>query len=308
MEARVLLTAAELDLFSDLEQAPSTAAELAARRGYALGPLIHLLDAITALGLLQKSTGVYRPAPQACPLLCRDSETSVLPMLLHQSNLWRSWSTLTDRIDPDGAQQRQPAWTESFIGAMHVIARGQAPELVKKVGLGEARRLLDVGGASGTYTEAFVNESSELRATLFDRPEVIELARQRLHDAPCAARVEFAAGDFLTDPLPTGHDLAWLSAIIHSCSPEEICCLFTNVAQALLPGGRIVVRDYVMNSDRTAPAGGALFAVNMLVNTKGGSTYTLDEIGGWLEGAGFSRVRQIAATETMDSLVEAFLA
>lgn len=86
----------------------------------------------------------------------------------------------------------------------------------------------------------------------------------------------------------------------------EVRQLFSNVAQSLVPGGRTVVRDFVMKPERTAPPGGALFAINMPVNTTGGSTYSFNEIREWLEGAGFERVIQLAETETMNSMVEAF--
>jgi SAM-dependent methyltransferase len=304
-EARVLLTASELDLFSELAREPATASALAERRGFILRPLTCLLDALTALGLLEKSAGTYSCTVEARALLDRDSPTSILPMMLHQAHLWQRWSALTSYVDPKRPSLDWSHWTAAFIGAMHAAARAQAPEIAAAVGVGAARRLLDVGGASGTYTEAFLATSPELRATIFDRPEVVELARERLAESPYVKRITLASGDFLSDPLPAGHDLALLSAIIHSCSPEEVRALFRAVWEALVPGGRIVIRDYVMNADRTAPLGGALFAVNMLVNSGGGSTYTCDEIRSWLEEAGFERVQTIASTETMSSLVEA---
>ena len=114
------------------------------------------------------------------------------------------------------------------------------------------------------------------------------------------------AGDFYADELPGGHDLAMLSAIIHQNSPEENVDLFRKVFNALVPGGRIVIRDHVMEPDRTEPKDGALFAVNMLVNTEGGSTYTCEEIRSWLEEAGFANVRYLKAGEHMNALIEAF--
>ncbi len=303
-EARVILTAAELDLVSDLARDPATAAGLAARRGFALRPLTRLLDALVALGLLEKRAGAYRPRPEARALLDRDSPTSALPMLLHQAHLWQRWSTLTQAVDPGAESRAERHSTAAFIGAMHVTARGQAPAVAAAVGIGGARRLLDVGGGPGTYTEAFLTAAPALEATLFDRPEVVAIARERLAASPCLPRVTFVAGDFLRDPLPPHHDLALLSAVIHSCSPEEVRALFASVHRALVPGGRVVVRDYVMNEDRTAPLGGVLFAINMLLNTPGGATYTHDEIVGWLSAAGFVRVRLLAAADTMSALVE----
>ena len=194
---------------------------------------------------------------------------------------------------------------ESFIGAMHVIASKKAPEVVAAIEPGGARRLLDVGGGSGTYTLAFLTAVPEMRATLFDLPSVIEMARSRVHAAGMKDRVRLVSGDFYKDPLPPGHDLALLSAIIHQNSQEENKALYRRIRDALEPGGRIVVRDYVMSFDRTAPLEGAMFAVNMLAGTRGGSTYTYEEIADGLAAVGFHRIRLIRA-QGMFSLVEGF--
>jgi predicted O-methyltransferase YrrM len=145
-----------------------------------------------------------------------------------------------------------------------------------------------------------------MKATLFDKPEVIEIARQRLGKAGVLDRVTLVPGDFYRDPLPAGHDLAFISAIIHQNSPEQNVSLFRNVFQALNRGGRVVIRDHVMEPDRTRPKEGALFAVNMLVSTAAGRTYTYDEIKACLEQAGFIEIRLLQKGERMDALVEAF--
>ncbi len=103
-----------------------------------------------------------------------------------------------------------------------------------------------------------------------------------------------------------GHDLAFVSAIIHQNSPDQNVDLFRKVLAALDPGGCIVVRDYVLSSDRTSPKAGAIFAVNMLIGTSGGNSYTYEEIEDALEQAGFSRVRLMHTGTRMDGLVEAF--
>lgn len=119
-------------------------------------------------------------------------------------------------------------------------------------------------------------------------------------------RVDLVAGDLTTDVLPGGHDLAFVSAIIHMLGPDGNVALFHKVCDALVPGGRIVIRDHVMSPDRTAPRAGALFAVNMLVGTEEGGAFTFDEIARWLVEAGFERARLMRSGERMDGLVEAF--
>ena len=306
MESRVLLTAAELDLFTELARAPRDAAALAGACGWQLQPLTVLLDALAAMQLLDKHDGVYRCRPEAAADLSADSPTSRLASVQHAAHLWDRWSTLTARVTggrPEPAAAS--AWTRAFVDAMHAIARPLAARLVAAVRPAGARRLLDVGGASGTYTLAFLEAEPGLQATLFDLPEVIPFARDRIAAAGRLDRVTLVAGDYLADPLPGGHDLAWLSAVIHSNGPEQNRSLYRKVCGALVPGGRIVIRDHVMSEDRTAPRAGALFAVNMLTGTETGRTYTYREIAGALEEAGFRDVRLRQPGEAMDALVEA---
>jgi hypothetical protein len=144
-----------------------------------------------------------------------------------------------------------------------------------------------------------------MTATLFDLPDVVEMARERIQAAGMMDRVTLVPGDFYKDELPPGHDLAFLSAIIHQNSPTQNEALFRGIYRALDSGGRIVVRDHVMSSDRTDPLEGALFAVNMLVGTPEGGTYTFDEIRSGLSTAGFDRIRLIRR-KGMHSLVEGF--
>ena len=166
--------------------------------------------------------------------------------------------------------------------------------------------LLDIGGASGTYTLAFLQAAPEMKATLFDRPSVIEMARERLQKAGMLERTALVPGDFYADELPGGHDLAFLSAIIHQNNPEQNLDLYRKVFRALQTGGRVVIRDHIMNPERTEPLSGAVFAVNMLLATEGGNTYTFEEIQRDLLQAGFVRVRLIQKGGHMDGLVEGF--
>jgi len=229
-ESRVLLTGAELDLFTVLSKEALTAEAIAARLGADLRALKIELDALAAMGLLVKADDTYRTSPDAS-CLSADAPDSIHPMLLHAATLWHRWSNL---------------------------------------------------------------------------PPVVEIARERLSAAGLLERVTLVAGDFEKDPLPPGHDLAWLSAIIHQNGPAQNDALYACILHALVPGGRLVIRDHVMEPGRTRPLAGALFAVNMLVGTKQGGTYTFDEIKAGLERAGFTRVRLLRSGDRMDSLVEAF--
>jgi SAM-dependent methyltransferase len=310
MASRVVISAAELDLFTLLARKSLTADGVAATIGADRRGITILLDALCALGFLVKADGTYRTEPSAAPLLAADAPASVLPMVLHMGSVWRNWSQLTDvvlgKTVPDlkkGVMDKDNL--EAFIGAMHVVASRAAPAVVAAVDPAGANRLLDVGGGSGAYTLAFLDAKPTLRATLFDRPPVIEMARTRVQAAAMTDRATLVPGDFYKDVLPAGHDLALLSAIIHQNSPQENEELYRKIHRALDTGGRIVIRDHVMSPDHTQPLEGALFAVNMLAGTKGGGTYTFEEIEAGLAAAGFTRIRQIQS-KGMFSLVEGY--
>ncbi len=311
MASRVIFSGAELDIFTLLAQIPLTAEQVAeAKKADPRGMTI-LLDALTALDFLIKKDGFYRTEASLVPLLSSDAQGTILPMVLHLGTVWHNWSQITDivagkstaKMEEEGALA--PDHIRAFIGAMHVVGSKMAPSIVAAVNPGKARKLLDVGGASGTYTCAFLAAAPEMKATLFDLPPVIEMARQRIQAAKMAERVTLVPGDFTQDALPRGHDLALLSAIIHQNSSEQNQALYERIFDALEPGGRIVVRDYVMSPDRTEPRDGALFAVNMLAGTEGGNTYTFEEIKAGLTAAGFNRINLIQSQE-MSSLVEGF--
>ncbi len=312
MESRILLTGAELNLFTLLSESSLSAGEIAVRTGADVRALTVLLDALAAMGLLDKQGETYRCESGACRYLSEDGPDSVLAMVLHAAHLWHRWSGLTRIVRGEGSPGEGvgTSWNEkemrAFIGAMHAVAAPLADRIVAAVQPGDARALIDVGGASGTYTLAFLRAVPDMKATLFDRPGVIEMARERLGGEGVLERVKLVSGDFHRDDLPEGHDLALISAVIHQNSPGQNLSLFRKVFRSLNPGGRVVVRDHVMEPDRIHPRDGAVFAVNMLINTSGGGTYTFEEIRTGLFQAGFTRIRLLKKGEHMDSLVEAF--
>jgi predicted O-methyltransferase YrrM len=311
MECRILLTGAELDLFTLLAPAPLSAEEIAKKLGANLRALTILLNALAAIGLLLIKEGRYQTEPSAVRLLSAHDSLSVLPMVLHMSDLWQLWSNLTSVVRGEEVPEKPSALEDmdglrAFIGAMHVVAATLAPRIVAAINPGPARFLLDIGGASGTYTLAFLNASPELKATLFDRPKVIEMARERLGLAGLLDRVALVPGDFYHDELPSGHDLAFVSAIIHQNSHKQNLRLYQNIFRALDSGGRIIIRDHIMETDRTRPRDGAVFAVNMLMATACGDTYTFEEVSHGLSKAGFVHVRLLQSGEHMDALVEGY--
>ena len=309
-KARILFTACELDLFTALHDNPLSAKQLAENQELNLRVVTRILDSLVAFDFLIKEGERYQTTETGALLSSRHART-MLPMALHYNFLWERWGRLTS-IAKDGPQQqedltvlkRDPTEQKSFIDAMHVIGRRLSEQVADDYDLEGFSRLLDVGGASGTYTIAFLNKNPHLRAVIFDLDPVIELAKKHVGNEGLSDRVEFVAGDFYKDKLPGPCDLALLSAIIHQNSPVQNIELFKKVLQALDPGGAILIRDFVMDESRTTPSKGTTFAINMLVNTPGGDTYTFAEIKGQLEAAGFEKIVMLREDDHMGSLVE----
>ena len=310
LTSRVILTAAELDLFTRLDNGQATADGLAKELGCDQRSLTRILDCLVALELLSKQDSVYRTSKRGSLLSAKHPRTE-LPMVLHLNGLWETWSGLTETVRTGSNPKRRPVSErdggslEAFIGAMHVVGRSLSREIADFYDLSPFEKLLDIGGATGTYTMAFLEKNPKMSAVLFDLPDVITMAEKRLEEEGLLERVELVPGDFYKDVLPEGCDLALLSAIIHQNSPQENLDLYGKIHRALVPGGKLLIRDHVMDPDRTSPPQGTLFAINMLVNTKGGDTYTFDEIRNTLETSGFGEVKLVRKGERMDSLVEA---
>jgi len=311
-ESRIFLTAAEMDVFTLLAKNPMSAKEIGNKLKATVRGITILLDAIVSMGLLEKKEEKYHCPAEVASILSKESKTSIMPMVMLATGGWKRWSNLTD-IVRHGKERTGPTALdinkneqETFSGAMHAIAYRMAPGIVAAIKPGRANKLLDIGGGSGAYTQAFLEASPGLTATIFDLASAINIAQKRLATTGLLDRIHLVAGDFYQDELPTGHDLALLSAIIHQNSPEQNIELYRKIFRALLPGGRLVIRDHVMSSDHTRPASGAFFAVNMLVVTAGGGTYSFEEIKSSLESAGFIKVNLIQPDERMNGLVEGF--
>jgi len=311
MPACVVGAAAELDVFRVTADRPLSAAEAAERLRADLRATTILLDAVAAMGLLEKQDGRYTVPAELRPLLVEGSPDSILPMLRHRMNCLRGWAQLAwvtraGFPGPRVSSIRGPAADRAaFVAAMHSASGPVADDLVARLGPPPFEHLLDVGGASGTWTLALLRAVPGARATIFDLPDAIEQARARLAGTEFEPRVSLAPGDYDTDDLPAGADFAWLSAICHQHDRQHNRALLAKVFAALVPGGRIAVRDVVMETCRTRPLRGAMFADNMLINTETGGTFTFQELAEDLQSAGFVEPDLRIQDEAMNSVVTA---
>ena len=295
-ESRAVLTALEFDLFTAVGDGAG-AVEVAAKLRTDPRATEMLLNALVSLRLLIKQDGVFHNSPAAARYFASGSRDNARPALLHTVHLWRRWSTLTECVRAgaavvhDEVAGRGEDWTEAFIAAMHRNALERAPLVERAVGVENVRRMLDVGGGSGAYSIAFAQANSALQAEILDLAAVEPIARRHIREAGVADRVQVRAGDLRSGPLGEGYDLVFVSAICHMLSPDENLDLLRRCRQALAPGGRVVIQDFILEPDKTAPRFAALFALNMLVGTRAGASYSEPEYSAWLAEAGFQDVR-----------------
>ncbi|MGD1100962.1 MAG: methyltransferase [Terriglobia bacterium] len=298
MESRALLTALELDVFTAVGSG-ATAAEVAQKISTHPRATEMLLNALAAMGMIVKQQGVFRNTPATARYFAESSKDNARPGLIHIANIWHRWSNLTECVRAGTAvghqemAERGEDWTEPFIAAMHRNAAERAPLIVKAVGTEAVERLLDVGGGSAAYSIAFAQAHEKLHATVLDLPTVLPIAQGHISAAGLAGRVETRPCDLRRDPLGKGFTMVLVSAICHMLSPAENQDLFRRCFAALEPQGRLVMQDFILEPDKTAPKQAALFALNMLVGTPAGSTYSDEEYTAWLREAGFQEVRQI---------------
>ncbi len=281
-----------------------------------------LLDALCAMGYLAKTGGHegarYSVAEGFTEYLDSRHPSTFVPLIRHMACVQRVWTRLPWSVRDGRPPERIPSILGpeedrvSFILGMNSIAVRLAEEVTASLFAAgvlplakESARLLDIGGASGTYTEAFLKKLPGTSAAVFDLPVAIEQARKRFAGTDMEGRVSLTEGDFTVDPLPGGFDFAWISAIIHQMDRGGSRLLYAKTFQALNPGGLAAVRDYVMSEDRTCPADGALFGINMFLNTPDGMVYTYREIKEDLEAAGFIDVVHAVDVPTMAAVVTA---
>jgi SAM-dependent methyltransferase len=309
--ACIIGAGAELDIWDRLGDKILSAEALARLLDCDLRAITMLLDAVVALGLLAKTEGGYSVPGDLRPLMTEGSPQTVLPMIRHQMNVMRGWSQLAWVAKSGVPVPRQAsirgfeADRAAFIAAMHSVSQMFADDLITQLGPMRFRHMLDVGGASGTWTLAFLRAVPGAKATIFDLPDAIRQARERMKKSEFASRVTLVSGDFYSDDLPRGSDFAWVSAIAHQHSRRHNRDLFLKVFKALEPQGRIAIRDIVMEHCRTSPRDGALFAINMLVNTESGGTFTFEEFAEDLRAAEFIEPRLAVRGETMNSIIMA---
>jgi len=303
-DATILLTAGRLGVFAALTDPaqPGTsgpardAGELASELSLEPRPLEIVLLALVAAEILTRDdAGRFALRPELAPLLLPAGADSVASIMNHHFHLLQRWPFLdgvlrTGRPVPREGDRPAPAALRAFICGMKDVSRRSSAEVLEAVDLTGCRRLLDLGGGPATASITFAQRYPELACVVFDLPDVVPIAAEEIAAAGLEDRITTAAGDYHVDDLGSGFDVVYVSNIIHSMGAEETERLFAASAAALGPGGLIVVKDFFLEDSRTEPAWGARFAVNMLVGTEAGKSYTWSETEAALAAAGFGEM------------------
>jgi SAM-dependent methyltransferase len=260
-----------------------------------------LLDGLVALKLITKTGEFYHNAAIASACLVPGRPSYQGHIIRHQRNSAESWPFLPEALRSgqavrDPREAFPPDRLRAFILGMSDIGKFSARDILSAVDLSRYRRVLDAGGGPGTYSIAFLQAYPRMHATVFDRPDVLEIAREQARNAGVEDRCTFQAGDLATDTLGNGYDLVFVSNIIHSFGPAANQALVRKCYDALVSGGHLILKDFLVENDRSGPPFSLLFALRMLLATGEGDTYTYFEVAEWTRAAGFKEGRVIDLT------------
>ncbi|HVO93426.1 MAG TPA: methyltransferase [Terriglobales bacterium] len=301
VEARIVQTAVELNVFDALEESALSASEVAGRLKLEAKATELLLNALAALSLMDKQGELFSLRETARTYLLTSSPRYLGGMIHFESSLWNCWEKLPRAIR-SGQPVRLPNMyqddateTEVFINAMDslVKARGDAEVLARSLDWEQTTELLDVGSGPATYPIALCKRFPKLHATIFDLPATLKITESYLDKEGMRERMTLLAGDYRYDRIPGNYDVVFLSNIIHGESAENNSTLVRKLAGQLKPHGRLIVKDHILDEWRAHPAVGALFSLLMLLTTEGGRCYSFAEIESWMKGAGLAQVRQL---------------
>lgn len=299
----------KLGVFAALGDREMAAPEVAGALGGSERGIPMLLNALAAMGLLERHGGRFRNTPEARRFLCPDSPATVVPMILHHRNLVRGWARLDEAVLSGKPVQERSSHVsgeeerESFLMGMFASASQLAPQLLPSLDLSGRRRLLDLGGGPGAYAIHFCLASPELQAVVFDLPTTRPFAERTIARFGLGDRITFQAGDFVEERAEGRFDAAWLSHVLHGEGPENCRKMLARAAETLEPGGLLLVHEFVLDDSMDSPLFPALFSLNMLVGTEEGRAYSEGQLRSMMEEAGAKEIRRLPFRGPTDSAI-----
>ena len=297
MRAKHLFAASELGIFETLGERPASIDELAGRLGIPRRTIRIVADAVTALGLLERHGDEYRNSELAQTYLSGRGPLDMRYFIRFWNRLsYRRWLGLEDSIrNGKGVAGEFNFTTEEqkiFSEGVEAFSAAHANALAATYDFSRHRRLLDLGGGTGSFLRAIMSGYPQLECTLFELPGAAAVAHQRLAADPTAPQFKVTQGDFLKDVLPEGYDAVLLAHVVHVLVPKQNLQLLRQARKAVTVGARLLAVDFWMNPTHTQPVMGALMAGEFLVVGGNGDVYSVDECRKWLEQSGWRYIEQ----------------
>jgi ubiquinone/menaquinone biosynthesis C-methylase UbiE len=304
---KTLLVAQRVGLFEALGSERKSAQQIAQEKNLPLRTAEMLLDTCVSIKVITKKDGLYANAPVSEKYLIPGRRNYLGRFLDHFNDLmYPTWAYLEDAVRTGHAQvqkvvgepqdnyfqaiDRQMEHLRTFMATMeeHSLLEGEA--LAKSYDFSKHRVLLDVGGGTGSMSVSILEQHPHMKAIVFDRPPVCELARETIERFGMKERIRTEAGDFFKTPLPQGADIALLSTILHNWSPSNAEAILKQIHRVLPPGGILLISEQVLNEEKTEPLFGTLCSLNMLVMMEGAQEYSQPEFETFLSNTGFKLI------------------
>jgi ubiquinone/menaquinone biosynthesis C-methylase UbiE len=293
-------------VFDTLDSSPKTVQEVHQATGASLRGLTAIMNALVGMELLAKDKeGRYSLTPESSQFLVSTKPSFQGGVIRHCSeDLIPRWLHLNEIVangKPIHAVNESKSGVEFFqklvpdIFAMSYPAARKLAEHLNFNGARKAVRVLDIAAGSGVWGIAIAQSSEGVQVTAVDWSGVLPITRQIVARFGLSDRFTFVGGDIHEADFGSGHALATLGHILHSEGEERSRALLAKTFRSLAPGGTIAIAEFLVNADRTGPLHGLFFAVNMLVNTDFGDTYSFEEISSWLRDVGFIHPRTLEA-------------
>ena len=301
----VLEAAIRHRVFDVLDNGPKTLSEVSEATGASERGLAAIMNVLVGMNFLAKEQDRFSLMPESSAFLVSTKPGFQGGLIRHTSEqLLPKWLHLNEIVatgQPAAAVNQEKTgadFFQNFVNDIFPLSYPAAQTLSQHFlanGAGRAVRVLDLAAGSGVWGIAMAQGAEKVSVTAVDWPEVIPVTQKTVGRFGLAERFSFIAGDLLEVDFGRDHTIATLGHILHSEGEERSRKLLKKTYDALAPGGTIAIAEFLVNADRTGPVNGLIFAVNMLVNTDTGNTYSLEEISSWLEEAGFTNVRTLEA-------------
>ena len=301
-----LHAAVKLDVFTAIGDRQLSSDDIAQKRNVSKEGITRLLNALTAMNLIEKSDDKFSNTHAGKTFLSKDSPKYIGYIITHHHHLVDSWSKLDQSVET-GAPVRarvshtSPEWRESFLMGMFNIGMSMAPLLVDKIDLFERRHMLDLGGGPGTYAIHFCMKNPRLKATVYDLSTTRPFAEKTIEKFGLTDRIDFMDGNYVEEGIEGVYDVAWLSHILHGEGQKDCQRIIEKTVLALEPGGMIIVHDFILNNTMDGPLFPALFSLNMLLGTPAGQSYSEKQITDMLAKAGVKEIQRIPFQGPNDS-------